>query len=591
MMILLKRITLSFLLSAFLFQGYAQSLKASDTIIDGILGNFNMKEHDEFFHMVLESRSNFLHNEIKLTPSKDQFDKARNDIKRMGESSVLLEGDEIVVYVFPENDAPIILTGAYMGAPSITTVVDGNVVTNKTYKAEIYIIIDETSLERLRKCPATTLVYGISEDAEIIWAPLKFFYKSTEFENTIQTTGFYPYKRKATAKEIEEYGDKAFYEDIADLKNTYGSKYEVTSRNVTVTCPNIRPEIAEIAERAKYAFIDRINLFSKNNDKFLDIPYEITMVNGENRQGLIMARVPIEGSKIEKSIGFQEIIYYLPSIEVFRALESYKIDLVNRLSYRSNLNEYARIISGYDLWVVHYNDKGAVTVRAKTGISGLVDTYNMELIYVDQGKDTYFIKSRETQTIKSGIYTLPSKINGLNGETDKGVDRFLNNFLYGVEIKDNIEPNNHDTNKTQLSSAIVRSNWKLEYNTKREFALGQTNDITPEQEKVESIQNLNEIESPSFRGGNLESFQKWVNSQIIYPDIAIENGISGNVMVAFVIEKDGLLTNIEVLSAPHRSLSDEVVRIIKKSPKWHPGTKDNKLIRVKFSMPVSFKLE
>lgn len=96
---------------------------------------------------------------------------------------------------------------------------------------------------------------------------------------------------------------------------------------------------------------------------------------------------------------------------------------------------------------------------------------------------------------------------------------------------------------------------------------------------------------PTFEGGNLLTFRNWVMSQIRYPQIAVENNISGRVLVSFVIEKDGSLSNILVLQTPHSSLSDEVVRVLKKSPKWVPGKQKDKLVRVKYTLPVHFNLE
>ena len=95
---------------------------------------------------------------------------------------------------------------------------------------------------------------------------------------------------------------------------------------------------------------------------------------------------------------------------------------------------------------------------------------------------------------------------------------------------------------------------------------------------------------PKFRGGGLEEFRKWVFSELQYPAIAQENQISGNVVVQFVIEKDGSLTNIKVLQSPDKSLSDEAVRVLKKSDKWTPGRQRDKPVRCSYTLPVVFRL-
>lgn len=96
---------------------------------------------------------------------------------------------------------------------------------------------------------------------------------------------------------------------------------------------------------------------------------------------------------------------------------------------------------------------------------------------------------------------------------------------------------------------------------------------------------------PSFQGGDLNTFRKWVQDNVRFPQIALENGISGRVVLSFVIEKDGRLTNIQVLQTPDRSLSEEAVRVLNKSPKWTPGKQRNQVVRVKYTLPVEFRMQ
>ncbi len=96
---------------------------------------------------------------------------------------------------------------------------------------------------------------------------------------------------------------------------------------------------------------------------------------------------------------------------------------------------------------------------------------------------------------------------------------------------------------------------------------------------------------PSFQGGDLNSFRNWVQREVKFPQIALENGISGRVILTFVIEKDGRLTNIQVLQTPDRSLSEEAIRVLNKSPKWSPGKQRGKTVRVKYTLPVEFRVQ
>ncbi|WP_300723199.1 energy transducer TonB [uncultured Alistipes sp.] len=112
------------------------------------------------------------------------------------------------------------------------------------------------------------------------------------------------------------------------------------------------------------------------------------------------------------------------------------------------------------------------------------------------------------------------------------------------------------------------------------------------EEEIEDDQPFLVAETmPSFQGGDLNTFRNWVQQNVRFPQIALENGIQGRVVVTFVIEKDGRLTNIEVLQTPDRSLSDEAVRVLSKSPKWSPGKQRNQPVRVKYTLPVDFRVQ
>lgn len=96
---------------------------------------------------------------------------------------------------------------------------------------------------------------------------------------------------------------------------------------------------------------------------------------------------------------------------------------------------------------------------------------------------------------------------------------------------------------------------------------------------------------PSFMDGTIETFRAWVMQNVKFPQIALENNIHGRVVLSFVIDKDGRLTNVEVLQAPDRSLAEEAVRVLNKSPKWSPGKQRNQTVRVRFTLPVDFRVQ
>ena len=80
--------------------------------------------------------------------------------------------------------------------------------------------------------------------------------------------------------------------------------------------------------------------------------------------------------------------------------------------------------------------------------------------------------------------------------------------------------------------------------------------------------------SPTFRGGDLGTFREWVNSQIIYPVEAIKQRIQGSVTAVFIVEKDGAIKEVDISYSSHPIFSQEVMRVLRRSPKWTPGISD-----------------
>ena len=97
-------------------------------------------------------------------------------------------------------------------------------------------------------------------------------------------------------------------------------------------------------------------------------------------------------------------------------------------------------------------------------------------------------------------------------------------------------------------------------------------------------------EKPSFNGGDANEFSKWVNSKLVYPEIAKENGVQGRVTLQFTVEKDGSVTNVKVLRGVDSSLDKEAVRVVQSSPKWKPGKQRDRAVKVTYTFPVIFQL-
>lgn len=95
---------------------------------------------------------------------------------------------------------------------------------------------------------------------------------------------------------------------------------------------------------------------------------------------------------------------------------------------------------------------------------------------------------------------------------------------------------------------------------------------------------------PSFQGGDANNFSKWVNKNLVYPEIAKENGVQGKVILGFTVNKDGTVSNIKVLRGVDSSLDKEAVRVVSMSPKWTPGQNAGSPVKVSYTFPVVFQL-
>jgi protein TonB len=95
--------------------------------------------------------------------------------------------------------------------------------------------------------------------------------------------------------------------------------------------------------------------------------------------------------------------------------------------------------------------------------------------------------------------------------------------------------------------------------------------------------------NPEYPGGET-AFGKFLQKNIHYPSMAKENNIQGKVYVQFVVERDGSLTDIEIVRDPGSGLGDEAKRVLKMSPHWKAGIQNGKPVRVQYTVPVNFTL-
>ena len=114
----------------------------------------------------------------------------------------------------------------------------------------------------------------------------------------------------------------------------------------------------------------------------------------------------------------------------------------------------------------------------------------------------------------------------------------------------------------------------------------------PEPPKHEEENKVFDVveQMPAFPGGPAALMQ-YLSSHVKYPAVAEENGISGRVTVQFVVERDGSVTDVRTMKSVDPSLDREAERVVKSMPKWIPGKQNGSPVRVKYFVPVVFRLQ
>ena len=131
-----------------------------------------------------------------------------------------------------------------------------------------------------------------------------------------------------------------------------------------------------------------------------------------------------------------------------------------------------------------------------------------------------------------------------------------------------------------MNSSVIRANVQ-----KKEVREAQTvKKAAPDNKVYEACEQM-----PSYVGGQ-PALMKYLIENVRYPKAAVETKQQGRVVVQFVVEKDGAVSSVKLLKSVTPLLDAEAIRVVKAMPKWNPGKKDGKLVRVRYALPVSFRL-
>lgn len=144
----------------------------------------------------------------------------------------------------------------------------------------------------------------------------------------------------------------------------------------------------------------------------------------------------------------------------------------------------------------------------------------------------------------------------------------------------------------KIALLILSLLWSLDF-------YAQSNQPAKANEMVDSVKPTDAYDAkifdvveqmPSFKGGDTALMQ-WLSQNIKYPVEAEEKGVQGRVIAFFVVEGDGSISNVKIEKGVEPSIDNEAIRVLKTMPRWLPGKQDGKPVRVRYAVPITFKLQ
>ena len=183
-------------------------------------------------------------------------------------------------------------------------------------------------------------------------------------------------------------------------------------------------------------------------------------------------------------------------------------------------------------------------------------------------------------------------------EPEKVVERVKSSVKFTAPvIKKDSEVKPEDELKTQdqlMSTKTAIGSFNVQGNDEANGEILKAKEVIaqPEPPKHEEENKVFEVveQMTQFPGGPA-ALMEYLRSNTHYPVVAAENGVQGRVSISFVVEKDGSITDVQVARPVDPSLDKEAARVVKSMPKWQPGKQNGSFVRVRYIVPVTFKLQ
>jgi TonB family protein len=209
-------------------------------------------------------------------------------------------------------------------------------------------------------------------------------------------------------------------------------------------------------------------------------------------------------------------------------------------------------------------------------------TYQKLLFNEVSGNPQYLIANNFNLLTKKRIVMLIKK----SGKIAAFRIGILMPFLFAAAIVIALVHSN--SGLAQNQPAPQKSNQSATVNASEKIAFKEVPEKTKDKSGKEVFILVDEV--PQFPGGD-EARTLYIVNSVKYPADALKKGIQGTVYVAFIVEEDGSITNVEVREGIGGGCDEEAMRVISEMPKWIPGKKDGKPVRVQFNIPIKFALK
>ena len=202
------------------------------------------------------------------------------------------------------------------------------------------------------------------------------------------------------------------------------------------------------------------------------------------------------------------------------------------------------------------------------------------------------VSARKRDPILKGVRRLNNEFTSMKNKTEHYIMLRLDDECL---IITNYNPQTNFFNDLNWTVFYNELHWKKEEERAAQRAIirARQDSIKMVGEKRRESEDRDKIfdaceQPPTFKDGDVRA---WLAKNMQYPPEAAENGISGRVVIGYVVERDGSISNVQVLRGVDPSLDKEAVRLVKSMPKWNPGMTNGSPVRVKYNVPVQFKLQ